>query len=1072
MPPRDIFVALLTILARLTSILVRSFDQDIGSIITRLERHARLADQTAIATELVRASEFRKAEEQRQDDETEIEYEKWLKPSNVKQVHTHHIKARLDGTCDWISTNDAFKRWIEPGSSTAITRLLAISGSHGCGKSILTSSIVVRLVEQQQCTLYFSFSSLDGNRQTVENLLRTMLWQLVHETTNKAIVDIVQKLRKQGQLTISDLWETIKHTALSLAQPVFCVIDGIDECNDFKDIMLPKLMSTRGMGTNLRILLLGRPHSIQLYGGNTIYEVIDMTSALSNDDIKAVITHEIANSDVLRLPGFRESASETLRKKSDGMFLWLRLMVDDLNKSSSKAELKERLENLPRGLEDAYRLIFVRLSQKLDKFELRLAQSLLAFTIVSCRPLSFDEFRYAHALHCRLLECDRRPLEEYLLLQPPQNVLEVVGGLISMTDGLLHLIHSSIREFLVRDEDKWAGPDLAVLDFRVDITQTHRSFAWLCLEYLRLGKEEKNGAGLATAQSVQSLRTSHPFLTYATMYTFHHLNRSGPICSITVARIETILGSMQSMLWFRNLTYLVFEDLTLHSQINEFGDLEARLAPAGLKTKLSSIFKNSLEGMIAQMRTSLSSEDPRTDQLNFLLSVVNDKRYRNCGEEQNTASADENHEPGSVAARIRTRSPTSRPRLSDLSLAVSRITDFLKGQTSVSIAHQVEMFLRLQLTLQKTRVLIDPLKVLFNLILTKASGMPVYVLMAVGHFYWKLNKPEEALEVYDAAVKKIHHLDVPLKFELYMHIGDCLEELERHREALKSYEEAHAGREILLGRSHSSTIHSLHAMIDLNDTMDQHVETIRLCDQMFLGVGNVSQINPGREQDAAIVLDVLRWRCRAYRYTMDDVEHEVMLSVLRVKLEAYQKRFDKQSGTSPSVMLNIGLAKHELGSFDEALEFCERAFIASKKSKNSTIDMMNSLECMASSYCALGKYQRARETHQLLHEAERKTYGPDHWRTRMTQGYLDDLPLIDDDGSKSDSNDDKSYFDDNLHSDDSSYFDNGPHNTSGSETSSLSNRQTASPPSGLRSDYTINECHHAASIQRRHSSSF
>ena len=245
-------------------------------------------------------------------------------------------------------------------------------------------------------------------------------------------------------------------------------------------------------------------------------------------DVEAFINDELTKSDILSLPEFRMNVYETLKDKSDGMFLWIRPMVDDLRKSSTKSEFSERLKNLPRGLEKAYQLLLLHLSQKLDKFELRLAQNVLAFTCICRRPLNFDELRYAHALRCRSLETITQPLEEYLLLQPPQRVLDVTGGLVSMTDGVMRLIHSSVRDFLIRPEEQWNSEvDIAVLAFRVDITQVHRSFAWLCLDYISLQKEERNNSTPDIYQSTRAAWSSYPLLGYATLYAFYHLNRSG-----------------------------------------------------------------------------------------------------------------------------------------------------------------------------------------------------------------------------------------------------------------------------------------------------------------------------------------------------------------------------------------------------------------------------------------------------------------------------------------------------------------------------------------------------------------
>ena len=461
-------------LVRLARSVVRSFDRDIGAVIARLERHARAADQTAVAIELVRAAKFRQEACQRQHEELKLRCERWLKPANVKHVHGYQVQAKLDGTCDWIASNDIFERWVKPEPSTSRDRFLVISGTHGCGKSVLASSIVARLGKTKQHILFFSFSSSDGSRQTSESLIKTLLWQLLQETADKESVDTVHRLSLDGQPTISELWEAFGRIASTLAKPIYCVVDGIDECIDYNHTVSITMMQILEKLPDLRMLLLGRPHVFQAHSDNSAFATIEITSVMLSQDIEAFINDEIAKSDILSLPEFRKNVYETLKDRSEGMFLWVRLMVDDLNKSSSKSEFSERLENLPCGIEKAYQLLFLRLSEKLDKFELRLAQKTFAFTTTSCRPLHFDELRYAFAMYCRSLEAVAQPLENYILLQPPEKILDVTGGLISLTDGVLSLVHSSVREFLTRPEDQWVcKDDKAVVDFRVDIMLTH-----------------------------------------------------------------------------------------------------------------------------------------------------------------------------------------------------------------------------------------------------------------------------------------------------------------------------------------------------------------------------------------------------------------------------------------------------------------------------------------------------------------------------------------------------------------------------------------------------------------------
>ena len=377
---------------RLTRTVIRSFDQEIGAVSARLERHARAADQTAVAMELVAAAEFRKETERRHNEELKIQCERWLRPSDVKQVHLQQIQTRLYGTCDWITSINAYERWAKPGHLSIEDRLLIISGSHGCGKSILASSIVARLEDDDEHTLFYAFSNSDGSRQTPENLVRTFLWQLLERSGKKECVDSLHRLRMEGQSNLSKLWEAFGSMVLSLAKPVYCVVDGIDECADFDNAVSAEIARIQRRCPNLHMLLLGRPHATQPHSKSLGIEALDITSELLEQDIDTFIHNKIFKSDILSLPDLRENVYSILKDKSDGMFLWVRLMIDDLKKSSSRFEVNERLQTLPRGLENAYQLIFLRIFEKLDKFEIRLVQNALAFIIISYRPLHFDEF--------------------------------------------------------------------------------------------------------------------------------------------------------------------------------------------------------------------------------------------------------------------------------------------------------------------------------------------------------------------------------------------------------------------------------------------------------------------------------------------------------------------------------------------------------------------------------------------------------------------------------------------------------------------------------------------------------
>ena len=519
-------------------------------MITRLERRAKIVDETAVAVELLRAAEYRKESQIKHQEDLNNQFEKWLRPSNIREIHNQQVTARLDGTCDWITLDPAFKKWFDSAYPTIPDRFLCISGKHCCGKSVLSSFIFSRLEdEERNRTLLFSFSSSDTNRFNAENLIRTILWQLVQKNADVKSEGIIRGLMSKGQPITPELWESLGNVLGSISGPTYCIIDGIDECSDFEEGVSKRLLKLLDAHPKLRIMLLGRPHAIQALHQSTISQVhvIEIIPTMLKQDLEAYIKDEISRSDILRLPEFRDKVFTTLSEKADGMFLWAKLMIHDLRKSSTRSEMVERLQNLPRGLEEAYTLVFSRLLQRLDSFELRLAQRVFTFIIVAIRPLTFEEFRYIYALDRRSTANVEHPMEDYLLLKPIETVLDICGGLVFLRNGCMGLIHSSVKDFLLRSQDWWIKDGgSSIVAFQVKLDDAHQALASRCLDYLCIENGELTSERLG---SVQTFKQCYPFLEYASLYAIHHVNRSGPPSMAMLGKIQNVLGSAQGIVW-------------------------------------------------------------------------------------------------------------------------------------------------------------------------------------------------------------------------------------------------------------------------------------------------------------------------------------------------------------------------------------------------------------------------------------------------------------------------------------------------------------------------------------------
>ena len=431
--------------------------------------------------------------------------------------------------------------------------------------------------------------------------------------------------------------------------------------------------------------------------------------------------------------------------------------------------------------------------------------------------------------------------------------------------------------------------------------------------------------------------------------------------------------------------HLLFEDITLDSQMYEFEIWQDRMADADLDERFFAIFEETLNERTSQMREAGKDDDPLTEYLEIYLSRATDGQHRTISQKQSNDFTDTIPNSNTASLDLHTRFPNLQPGSNDSSATVSRVINLLEGKTSLPIAHQIELYLRLSNFLPKIHSLIDPLKVLFQLILTKVSVIPVFALLEVGAFYKKLGKFEEALEVYAAASRKLDHLDVQLKYVIHSHVADCYSDLGLFSEALGSYEKAFSGQEILLGRRHSDTLQDLYMMIHTNHYMHQHIEVLRLSDKICMGEEAVP------EWGLIDNLHLNSIRCVAYR-SIGGHEGAAHTKKMRETLKECRESYSNDDGIPPDVLHVIGCAYHALGEYDTALDFFQLAFEACKKSKGPNLIRTLHAQCwIAVTYEALGRCHEAKKLHEKVHAKHQSVLGRDHPDARRTKRDLDAL---------------------------------------------------------------------------------
>ncbi|KAH6693771.1 ankyrin repeat-containing domain protein [Plectosphaerella plurivora] len=375
------------------------------------------------------------------------------------------LQRRLEGTCLWILQEEQFLQW-KSHDLTSDSKILWIHGPAGFGKTILCANMVQHLTtELDTPTAHFFFSSEAGSRDDPFLAVRCWVSQVI--SCNEEAF----RLALQHQESDKDPSAT-RHTIMELFEALIrlipgCtfVLDGLDECTtidgDAQNCVVTFLGAVTDAiaSTETRLLVVSRflagiQHSLQGKDPSKLLEI-----KLRPNDVEADIiaySRDIVDKKLRNKPAaLRSSLCDTIVKRCEGQFLWIRLQGESLRRGMSKKQLEETVKDTPTDLERIYDHSWTMITQLKDGDKNR-AFSLLRWAAFAERPLSIDEVAEAilveesHALDIHDL-CDID--NDYV----DTEIVGLCGSLLEIdmeTDEslpsrwTLHLPHFTVREFL------------------------------------------------------------------------------------------------------------------------------------------------------------------------------------------------------------------------------------------------------------------------------------------------------------------------------------------------------------------------------------------------------------------------------------------------------------------------------------------------------------------------------------------------------------------------------------------------------------------------------------------------
>lgn len=362
----------------------------------------------------------------------------------VAREHAGNWEKLTKGTAAWIRDDVMFQAWEQEKAP-----FLWIFGKPGVGKTMLAARTIETLqnkypqhpdIPSLTSISYLYFKDDNPKLQDCAQMWKTATLQIVkaNDRFKKHVLNTIEKkqdtfvsARRIWQHLFLDFFEE-DTSSQSLTSLAFIVIDGLDEAPQAERVKLLTCLSelvNRGFNPRkcrIQVAIFARPDVRADPGFEKVSfrmqeRIIEVTPERNTMDIDLYIKQRLGDVSVLQVLKKRKATKEfqalakqiyqSVQSKSQGMFLWARLVFDQIRASPSPEAIKASLQGAPEGLDEMLYHVFKRLDVDEEMHQSYL-KDLLTWVFCAYRPFYVSELFVLIIIsarqHCYMIEDDFR----------------------------------------------------------------------------------------------------------------------------------------------------------------------------------------------------------------------------------------------------------------------------------------------------------------------------------------------------------------------------------------------------------------------------------------------------------------------------------------------------------------------------------------------------------------------------------------------------------------------------------------------------------------------------------------
>ena len=358
----------------------------------------------------------------------------------------------LSDSFRWILGNSEFQRWREDKQS----QLLWIKGDAGKGKTMLMIGIIDELQQQvarsgkssaTEVLSYFLCQGTDSRLNTATAILRGIIYLLASEQPflishlRKKYDHAGRKLFEDSSAfyCLSDIFrQMVQDPKLTAA---YLVVDALDECEEGLPQLLDLITWTvSAQSSCIKWIVSSRNR----YDIEQCLGIDDSHTRLSlelNADhishaVDVYVDHKVSQLVSLRNDkALQEKVRDQMHQKSDGTFLWVALVIEELRQVLG-VDMLEVLEDMPSGLTLVYDRMMKHIQQLQRQYPRRCLLALSAATL-AYQPLHLREIHVVAGLQEKVKD-----------LEDLERIINMCGSFLTIRDNYVYFIHQSAKDYL------------------------------------------------------------------------------------------------------------------------------------------------------------------------------------------------------------------------------------------------------------------------------------------------------------------------------------------------------------------------------------------------------------------------------------------------------------------------------------------------------------------------------------------------------------------------------------------------------------------------------------------------